>query len=139
MFNRRYFVTYKRWNGSETETATSMIGRFRDQEFAERRARERYGAPGSEILNIRPETDFEANCYKGLRFVVRALRISVAAVIALLAFAWLWDFDSDVGHIPLGELTLNMIFSRLFDVALLLGAGWLCWVIAFGDGPEIDR
>jgi hypothetical protein len=43
--NRRYFVTYKHWNGNATETSTYAFGRFYDQEFAERRAQERYNSP----------------------------------------------------------------------------------------------
>lgn len=137
--NRRYFVTYKHWNGSATETCTYALGRCYDQEFAERRARERYNASGYEVLSVRPETDFEAAQYKVIRFLVRCLRIVFATVIAFFAYVWLGDYDSQLGDIPLGELTLNMVFSALFQGALIVGAVWLCWVVAFGDGPQDDR
>ena len=137
--NPRYFVTFKHWNGSATETSTHTLGRFYDQELAERRAKERYSAPGYELLDVRPETDFEATRYKAFRFAIRTLRLVVAAAIALFAYAWLGDSNSKIGDIPLGDLTLSMIFSAVVHGALIMGAAWLCWVIAFSDGPQDDQ
>jgi hypothetical protein len=137
--NRRYFVTYKHWNGSVTETATDALGRFYDLDAAERRARERYNEPGYEILAVRPETDFEAAIYRVYRFFIRLVRIVCAVAIALFTYAWLSDSGPNLGDIPLGNFTLNMIFSALFHGVLFLGAVWLCWVIAFGEGPQDVR
>jgi hypothetical protein len=137
--NRRYFVSYKHWNGSETETSSYTLGRFYDLDAAERRARERYGAPGYEVLGVRPETDFEASRYKVYRFLMRSFRIACAAVIAFFAYLWLIDSGPTLGDVPLGEITLDMVFSAIFHVALVLAAVLLCWIVAFGDGPLDDR
>jgi hypothetical protein len=132
-------VTYKHWNGSTTETSTHALGRFYDREFAEHRAQERYNSPGFELLTVRPETGFEAVRYKVIRFLIRSLRVVIAAAMAFFIYAWLGESNSKIGDIPLGDLTLSMIFSALFHGVLLMGGAWLCWVIAFGDGPQDDR
>lgn len=137
--NRRYFVTYKHWNGGTTETSTYALGRFYDLDTADRRARERWAAPEYEILEVRPETDFEATMYKINRFFMRSFRITCAAVIAFFAYIWLSDSGPKIGDIPLGDLSLNMVVSALSRGALFLCAIWLCLIVAFGDGPQDDR
>ncbi|WP_166213061.1 hypothetical protein [Cognatiluteimonas telluris] len=133
--NDRYFVTYKRLTSDTVETNTFALGRFFDLEAAQHRARERYNAPGYEILSVRQETRFEALLHKCSRFLIRLVRIAVGAALAGLAYSWLVGADYGLGDIPLSQLTLNRIFSALFHTALILGAAWLCWTIAFGEGP----
>lgn len=142
--NRRYFVTFRRYfvtleHGNGGATETHAFGRFHNRDVAELCARERYYAPEYEILEVRPETDFEAAMYKVYRFFVRSFRITCAGVIAFFAYLWLSDSGPALGDIPLGELTLNMIFSAFFRVVFILGAVWLCWTVAFGEGPQDAR
>jgi hypothetical protein len=134
--NPRYFVKYRRWDGTSTVTSTRVLGRFGDQESAESDAKKRFAVSGSEIINVRHETRPEAAVHRILRFAIRALRITCAVVIALTAYAWMYEPRGNIGNVPLGSLTLNMLFSSIFHVALVVAAGWLCWVLAFGDGPK---
>lgn len=134
--DQRYFVSYKRWDGEATQILTATLGRFWDQDAAERIAQERYGVAGYEVIAVRPETAFEAARYKVYRVLVRSARIACAAVIGVVSYAWLHDSFVDTGDIPLGSLTGNMISTNLLNGGLAFAAAWLCWLLAFGDGPE---
>jgi len=140
--DHRYLVTYKHWNGNAVQAITTTLGRFWDRDTAERHAKEKFGVSGYEFVSVRAETAFEANRYKVYRFFVRLTRITcavVAVVVGFFAYAWLHDSGMDTGDIPLASLTGNMISSNLMRAALVIAAipaAWLCWVLAFGAGPD---
>lgn len=133
---QRYYVSYKHLDEGSTQTTTTMFGRFLDQDDAERCARAKYGVSDNEITSVRTETAFEAARYKTYRFFIRLTRITCAIVIGFFSYAWLYDKGVDTGDIPLASLTGNMIFSNIIHMGLSVSAAWLCWVIAFGEGPD---
>ncbi len=135
--NPRYFVTYRNLKSKQTEPVEVLLGRYYDPEEAQRRGGEAYDVEGYvELVSVRPETAIEARVHHVSRFFIRVLRIVCAGALALFAFSWLSGSGGTIGDVPFSSLTLNMLFSNLFKIALSIGAWWLCWFIAFGDGPE---
>ena len=134
----RFLATYRRWDGTTTQTCTSSLGRCYDEASAASAAKQRYGGDGYELLTVRQETAFEAARHKVLRFVVRSLRIAAGVVLAFFAYVWLSGATPDIGDVPLSQLTVNIILTRLFHVGLIIGSAALCWFIAFGDAPKED-
>jgi hypothetical protein len=135
--NPRYFVTYKNLRSGQSDPIEVSFGRFFDQDAATRRAKEAYDVEGyGELISVRPETSSEARIYRVSRFFVRLFRIVFASLIALFVFAWLSDHSTIIGDIPFSNLTLNMVLSSLFKVAVGIGTACLCWYIAFSDGPD---
>ena len=135
--NPRYFATYKNLKSGQSEPIEVSFGRFYDSEAADYRAKEAYDVEGyGELISVRPETATEARMYRVSRFLIRAVRVACGAGLALFAFAWLHDSGGGIGDVPFSSLTLNMVLSSLFKIALYIGAACLCWYIAFGDGPD---
>lgn len=132
----RYFITYRRWDGKTVQSGTYAFGRFRDQIEAERKARECFSRPGSEVISVRPETSGEAARHKICRFFARTLRVVFAVAIGFVVYLLIGYAGFGIGDIPLKNLTLSMIFSALIRGMLILGAAWFCWVLVFGEGPR---
>jgi hypothetical protein len=135
--NPRYFVKYKNLRDPQTDVQEVCIGRFCDEEAAEHRGKEAYNVDGyGKLISIRPETPWEAQVYRISRFLIRAFRIAIAVVIALTAYVWLSDTNSNIGDVPFAELTAKMVFGSLFHMSLIIGSALFCWFIAFGEGPD---
>jgi len=135
--NPRYFVQYRSIHGGEPELREHAFGRFSDLESAEAKAEESYNVPGyGEVLSVRVESSMERRLYAVGRVIVRSIRVFIGAALALIAWAWLSSHDSSIGDIPLGQLTLKAIVSSIFNVVLAVGAAWLSWIVAFGEGPD---
>lgn len=135
--NARYFVTYRNLRARQSDPIEVCIGRFGDENAATRRAKEAYDVPEyGQLLSLRSETDTERRLYSVTRFVIRTLRIVVAAAVALFALAWLPEKSPGIGDVPFAQLTANMLFGSLVRVGMIIGAASLCWVLAFGDGPD---
>lgn len=133
----RYFVTSKRLTGTSVAQTTFAFGRFGSLDRAEDVAKEQYGRYGSEVVSVRMETSVEAIGYRIGRFLMRCLRISSGGAIALLTYVFLWTpADKGIVHVPFGSLTLDALFEALMRGGLLMGLGWLAWIIAFGEGPD---
>ncbi len=132
----RYFVTSTRLVEGDPQTSTFAFGRFSSADAAAAAARDRYGQYGSTVSNVRPETGAEAVVYFAARVFVRNFRVAFGASVALAAYIFLWDSRPELGNVPLGQMTLDRVFGALIRYALLLGAGWLSWYSAFGEGPD---
>ena len=135
--NPCYIVKFKDLKSPQGEIRRVRLGRFQNLQLAEQRAAEAYGVPGyGELVSVHAETPRELLAHRVWRFAVRSLRIVIAAVIALFAYSWLFGSGTSIGDVPLSQLTINMVGSRLVSGVLGVGAAALCWFIAFGRGPE---
>lgn len=132
----RYLVTSTRLVAGVPETSTFAFGRFPSQDAAEAAAQEQYGQYGATVSSVRPETRAESVAYRIGRACIRTLRLAFGAVVALLAYVFLWNSGPMIGTVPFGQMTLDIVFSALIRVGLLLGAAWLAWHAAFGEGPD---
>jgi hypothetical protein len=131
----RYFVTSTRLVEGVPQTSTFAFCRFSSADLAGAAARDRYGQYGSTVSAVRQEARAEAVSYLVGRLFVRTFRIAFGALVALVAYIFLWDGRPDLGNVPLGQMTLDMLFGALMRGGLLLGAGWMAWNSAFGEGP----
>lgn len=132
----RYFVSIKHWDGNTVHSSTAPLGRFSDHESAELRARVRFhDAKGIEVVGVRPETRLEAITHSTYRFVVRTLRVSCGVAISVLAYSWA-SSGPEIRNIPFSSLTLEMLGSSIGHTLLFLGALYVSWHIAFGEGPQ---
>ena len=135
--NPRYLVKYRTIHGGEPEVREHAFGRFHDLESAENKAKASYDVEGyGEVISVRVESSTERRIYSFGRVIIRSIRVLIGALLAIAAYAWFSAHDPSIGDIPLGQLTLKVIVSSLFNIALVAGAAWLSWLIAFGDGPD---
>ena len=134
----RYIATLKlRKAGVPSQHFTMALGRFDDVETAYRYAQNSYGElDGHEVVSVRAETNFEVKLHELSRTLIRTIRVACGSAIALFAYVWAHDSWVDTGDIPLGSLTGNMITSNLFHFGVALFVCWLCWELAFGEGPK---
>lgn len=130
----RYFAMYIGSEEGKLILASRPLGRFSDQEAAEDfAALQRY--PGK-LDYVRVETRYEAGLYALSCVALRALRLIVAAAIALVGYVFLSDWHIGIGDIPLSQLTLSLIFSALLKTAISIALFFGCWALAFGEGPR---
>lgn len=130
---QRYWVTHKVLSGDKVFDVRSYLGQYLSQEDAERSARGNSG--GWEVLSVRPESRLEGLWCKGVRVLIRSLRIAAAVVIAVLVYGWI-TAGPDTGDIPLGQLTGNMLWSNIIRAVVGVAALWACTELIFGDGPK---
>lgn len=136
--NSRYYVTLKHHKvGEPVQPFTTTLGRFDNLEAAILNAQINIGQlEGYEVISVRVETILEEKLYKLSRILIRTIRVVSGLVIAFFAYIWTQDSWVDTGNIPLGSLTGNMITSNLFHFGVAIVVCWLCWELAFGEGPQ---